>query len=442
MNASWLGTVMLVCWGVALLGGLGVHMLANFNGKRLEAYCRLRRRKDRFGEILDQHEQAAVAAQYLLLFSLVLGSLAAGAWFTTNGNFELQNGRLLGDVGGGTILLWVTGWLLLLTLAGLWLPRIVVHYASSLLLYHTWSFWKLLAVVAKPFLGAGDAFSWLGHRLTDEPDGEDSEEEILEDEIRTMVAAGQREGVFSDGVPEMIQGVMDLDEADVEEIMTPRSLVDALNIESSWREVLKMVADCGRTRIPVYEGNLDNVIGILYVKDLLSALADEDFEPGPTSLRSLLRKPWFVPPSKPVDQLLRVFLHNRNHMAIVVDEYQQFVGVVTIEDALEEIVGEITDELDTDEESDVVYDEETHQIEAEGKVPVESLSKLLGVELPESDDYDTVGGLVIHRLSKIPAQGTTVDVSGVRITVIKATRRMIQRVRLELIDAESLPSGA
>ncbi len=120
-------------------------------------------------------------------------------------------------------------------------------------------------------------------------------------------------------------------------------------------------------------------------------------------------------------------------MAIVLDEFQQTAGVVTIEDALEEIVGEIADELDIDEDSEIVYDEDTHQIEAEGKVPIESLSKLLGVELPESDDYDTVGGLVIHRLSAIPSEGTQVDVAGVRITVVRATRRKIQRVRLELI---------
>lgn len=434
MNATWLASLMLICWCVALIGGLGSHVLRNFNGRRLEAYCRLKRRNERFGEILDQHEQVALSAQYLLLFALVIGSMTAGVWFAAVANVELSEGEFLFDVSGAKLLGWVAGWLLLLTLAGLWLPRIVVHYSSSLFLYHTWWFWKLLEFVARPLAWAGEAFSWLGHRLSDEPEGEDSEEEILEDEIRTMVAAGQRDGMFAEGVSEMIQGVMDLDEADVEEIMTPQSMVDALDIESSWSDMLKMVADCGRTRIPVYQGDIDHIVGILYVKDLLSLLANDSFEPTGKTLRALLRKPWFIPPSKPVDQLLRVFLHNRNHMAIVVDEYQQFVGVVTIEDALEEIVGEITDELDIDEDSEIVYNEETHQIEAEGKVPIESLSKILGVELPESDDYDTVGGLVIHRLSMIPPAGTEVEVDGVKITVVKATHRVVQRVRLELVS--------
>jgi CBS domain containing-hemolysin-like protein len=257
-----------------------------------------------------------------------------------------------------------------------------------------------------------------------------------------MVAAGQRDGVFPAGVPEMIQGVMDLDESDVEEIMTPLSLVDAVDVELPWDQVIDIVTNCGRTRIPVYRSNLDNIVGILFVKDLLSILSEDVFQPKPDTLEKFLRKPWFIPASKSVAELLRIFLHNRNHMAIVVDDYQQVVGVVTIEDALEEIVGEIADELDVDEDSQIIYDEEHHRIEAEGKVQVESVGKLLGVDLPESDDYDTIGGLVIHRLSRIPTTGTVVEVDGVRITVLKATRRAVQRVRLELVDSSSGSAGS
>ena len=435
MSVSWLGMLMLVCWVLTLIGGMGVHVLEHFNGRKLEAYCRLRRKPQRFGEILDEYEQVAVAAQYVLLFGLVLGSLAAGAWFFSSGDVIHRDGRLWTEVGNLTILGWIVGWLVLLTLAGLWLPRLAVRYSSSFFLYHSWPFWKALAILTGPFLGLGDVFTWVGRRLTDDPEDDSYEEEMIEDEIRTMITAGQRDGLFSEGVPEMIQGVMDLDESDVQSIMTPRSLVDAVSLELPWEEVVQFVADCGRTRLPVYRDTLDNVVGILFVKDLLSALADPQFVPGPSSLEGMLRKPWFIPASKPVDELLRIFLHNRNHMAIVVDEYRQVVGVVTIEDALEEIVGEIADELDIDEDSELVYDEQTHCVEAEGKVPIESVGKLLGVELPESDDYDTIGGLVVHRLSEIPKAGTTVDIERVRITVLRATRRMVQRVQIQLIDS-------
>lgn len=444
MSVSWLGTVMCVCWVLTLVGGLGLHVLENFNGRKLEAYCRLKRLPQRFGEILDRQAQAIVGAQYVSLVGMVVGSLAAGAWFFSRSNVQHQNGFLFANLVPIQVLGWVTSWLVLLTLAGLWLPRIVVRYSSSLFLFHTWPLWNALSVLMTPFAGLGDVFSWLGQRLSDTPEDDDFEEEMLEDEIRTMVQAGQRDGVFSDGVPDMIQGVMQLDDVDVEEIMTPRSLVDALNIDEPWPQVVRFVADCGRTRLPVYRGSHDNVIGILFVKDLLSVLADPAENPGPETLESILRKPWFIPGSKPVDQLLQVFLHNRNHMAIVVDEYHQFMGVVTIEDALEQIVGEISDELDIDEDSEIVYDESTHQVEAEGKVPIESIEKLLGIELPESDDYDTVGGLIIHRLSEIPKPGIQVELNGVRITVLKATKRTVQRVRLEIIseDGSAAPAPA
>jgi putative hemolysin len=336
MSVSWIGTLMIGCWVVTLVGGLGVHVLEHFNGRKLEAYCRLHRKPQRFGEILDEYEQVAVASQYLLLFGLVTGSLAAGAWFFTTGEVVVLDGRLSSKASGSQIVGWVTSWLVLLTLAGLWMPRIVVRYSSSFFLFHSWPLWRCLALLARPFSGLGDVFTWLGQRLTDEPEDESFEEEMREDEIRTMITAGQREGMFSEGVPEMIQGVMDLDENDVQSIMTPRSLVDAINVNLPWDEAVKFVADCGRTRLPVYRGNLDNVIGILFVKDLLCILADRQDASVNLSIESILRKPWFIPDSKPVDELLRVFLHNRNHMAIVVDEYHQVVGVVTIEDALEE----------------------------------------------------------------------------------------------------------
>lgn len=436
---------MIVCWVLTLIGGTGVHVLEHFNGRKLEAYCRLRRKPQRFGEILDEYEQVAIAAQYLLLFGLVLGSLAAGAWFYTSGEVVHLDGRLWWDVSNFIILGWIVSWLVLVTLAGLWLPRIAVRYSSSFFLYHSWPFWKGLAVLTGPFLGLGDLFTWVGHRLTDEPEDDSYEEEMIEDEIRTMITAGQRDGVFSEGVPEMIQGIMDLDENDVQSIMTPRSMVDAVSLDLPWEEVVQFVAACGRTRLPVYRGNLDNVVGLLFVKDLLSALADPNFAADSDSLEGILRKPWLIPESKPVDELLRIFLHNRNHMAIVVDEYRQVVGVVTIEDALEEIVGEIADEFDIDEDSELVYNEQTHCVEAEGKVPIESVGKLLGVDLPESDDYDTIGGLLVHRLSEIPKPGTTVDIEPVRITVLRATKRVVQRVQIQLInstDDAPLPVGS
>ncbi len=459
MSISWLGTMMVVCWVLTLVGGLGVHVLGNFDGRKLEAYCRLRRRPNLFGEVLDNYDSAAVSAQYLLHFGLVLGSLAAGAWFYNFGNVEIRAGKLTSAVDSLTIAGWVVGWLFLLTLAGLWIPRVLVRDSSSLFIYHSWPLWRGLNVLTQPIAGLGDVFAWIGHRLNDNPDETESEEEMLEDEIRTIVAAGHRDGVFSSSMQGMIQGVMELNEADVEKIMTPRGSIDAIDISAPWETVVEQVVKFGRTRLPVYRDNFDNIIGVLFVKDLLNGLSatnhystqrDHDL-PRPMhvahlanggverveksfDLESVLRKAWFIPKTRRVDELLQMFLHNRNHMAIVIDDYQQVAGVVTIEDALEEIVGEIADELDLEEDSGLYYDEKTHRVEADGKVQIEEIEKLLGVDLPKSDDYDTIGGLIIQRLSEIPTVGTEVETESLRITVLKASKRMIQRVRIEIIQ--------
>lgn len=419
---------------LALVGGLGMHVIENYNGRRLEAYCRLKRNSHVFGEILDGQETAFTASNYALLCGLVIGSLAAGGWFSVKAGLVEQAAVIQSQVAWPTLVSWAVSWLMINVLASLWLPRVIVREGSSLFLYHTWPFWRALSMAASPMVVSGKIFSWLGQRLSNVPIEEDIEEELLQDEIRTMVQAAQRDGVVSDDIPDMIHGVMQLNDIEVEEIMTPRSMVDAIHIDQPWEEVLRQVVDCRRTRIPVYQNSMDNIVGVLFVKDLLVELAKPNPRDFSKNLESILRKPWFVPSKKTVDELLRVFLHNRNHMAIVVDEYQQMIGVVTIEDALEEIVGEIADELDLEEDSQIVYDPETHQVEAEGKVPIASIGKLLGVELPESDDYDTIGGLVVHRLSEIPSQGTQVEVGRLRVTVIKATKRVVQRVRIEVID--------
>jgi CBS domain containing-hemolysin-like protein len=152
-----------------------------------------------------------------------------------------------------------------------------------------------------------------------------------------------------------------------------------------------------------------------------------------TRLQSLLREPWFVPKTKAVDELLREFRRTRSHMAIVVDEYRATAGVVTIEDALEEIVGEIVDESDKDEDVDLVQVDES-TVEADGRVQIDELNELFGLKLPKSDEFDTIGGFLVHQLRKIPKPGEVVTWTQIRMTVLKANRRRVERVRLELLE--------
>jgi CBS domain containing-hemolysin-like protein len=400
------------------VGGMGSELLYNYAGRSLEAYCRLKHRRERYGAVLDYSEDAARGSEYLR----VIGNVVFLAYGTTG--LVLRLGQ---PFTGVQLVLWALLAAALVMLTHLWLPSALTRFASSPLLYHTWPFWRGLSVAAVPLSAPGTVLEHLTRRLTGNGHHEEDEEDILHDEIRKKVAAGSREGYFGKGVREMIQGVLDLHDDTVGHIMTPRSDVDAIPLGMPWPEVMKFVTEVGRTRLPVYEGTLDNIVGILYVKDLLPQVTLGHLPD--TELVDLLRKPWNVPIDRSVESLLREFLHSRSHMAIVLDEFRQTAGVVTIEDALEEIVGEIVDESDEDEEIELRWiDEDT--AEAAGRVMIDQLNDRLGWDLPESEDYETVAGYVLHHTGQIPADGQELTIGSVTVQILKASNRQIERLRL------------
>lgn len=413
------------------LGATGAKVAYEFSRHDLECYCRRRNQAALFDEILAQHEDVGVAAEslqllgtVLLVFSVVHGGNSA-VWGSTSGGWEW-----VGLVGG----LFVG--LLALTV---WVPWAIVHVASAPFLYHTWRGWVLLAYLCWPLALVARLVHVAAHRLAGRHDQtEEDQEEALEDEIRAIVSAGLRDGLLEAETREMIEGVMDLGDVHVAEIMTPRSDIDALDINLEWSETLRFVVDVGRTRIPVYQDKLDNVIGILFVKDLLPELARDCPMTSPISLRDLLREPWFVPESKAVNDLLREFRRTRSHMAIVVDEYRAVTGVVTIEDALEEIVGEIADESDSEEDIELIRLDDT-TLEVDGRVHIEELNEQFGLMFPQAEDFDTIAGFVVHELGRIPRPGEVIDVHPVRMTVLKATPRRVERVRLEWLPQPETP---
>ncbi len=331
----WLAVASMAVTGLA---AIGTKVLSEFSRHDLEMFCRRKNRRKMFDEVLERHEDFAVAAETLQVIGSVVVVLLMVHWLCPEeglGSFET---RPVGTVAATTIVL-----LLVLTT---WIPWAVVRVWSAPFLYHTWPFWILVAWIMWPLTLGERLVEVVVRRLAGHEESEEDEEEAFEDEIRTIVTAGLRDGLLEADAREMIEGVIELGDVEVAEIMTPRSEVDALNVEASWQEMLTQIAESGRTRMPVYEGSLDNVLGILFVKDLLAELCRQPQDP-PDDIRKLLRKPWLVPESKRVDDLLREFRRTRSHMAIVVDEYRAVAGVVTIEDALEEIVGEIADESDT-----------------------------------------------------------------------------------------------
>lgn len=232
---------------------------------------------------------------------------------------------------------------------------------------------------------------------------------------------------------DMLRGVYSLADTTVADVMTPRLDVVAVDIEASWGELLEEVRRGEHARIPAYRSSLDDVIGVLYAKDLVAAAAGA--APVPDPWQELIRPAYYVPESKPLAEQLRDFQRGPAHIAIVVDEFGGTSGLITLEDALEEIVGEIHDEYDVDEEPPIEKEGDA-KFWVDGRVTLDELSRLLGVSI-ERDDVSTVGGLVYSTLGRVPRPGEELRIDGYRVVVEQVARRRVRRVYFErLEDAE------
>ena len=424
MSPDLLLTAAAASWATAGLASIGSKVLLEFLHHELEEYCERRDDLGRFDDILDHHEEVSMGVESLRVAAVSLAVLFGVGWLSS------------GDAAGGLSLTQQWPQLMIgavLLIAGVvWIPLAVVKHWSAPVLYHTWRWQRAAGRLLWPVSLGAKFTAALLLRLSGRPVEVQSEEEAFEDEVRSIVTEGLREGHLQADAREMIEGVMELGDADVADIMTPRSALDAVDVDSPWDEVVAFVVECGRTRIPVFEGKLDRVLGILYAKDVLPELAKTPSRP----LRALLREPWFVPQSKKVDQLLREFLRTHNHLAIVVDEYDAVCGVVTMEDALEEIVGEITDEYDEEDEAAVVTLNQ-HSAEVLGRAHMDEVNEQLGLKLPDDEEYDTIGGFILSRLGRLPHRQEEVQFGSVRITVLEVGRRRIERVRLDICDGAS-----
>jgi len=253
-----------------------------------------------------------------------------------------------------------------------------------------------------------------------------NEAQITAEELRLIVERGGEQGVLEAEEEQMINSIIELGERRLHEVMIPRIAIVSLPASATLDEAIDKVVDEGHSRIPVYEESIDEVVGILYAKDLLPILK-AGTGPRPM-LRSLLRTPVFVPESMTIDDLLHEFQRRKVHIAIVLDEYGGTAGLLTIEDLLEEIVGEIQDEYDTEEPMVVRISDDEARVD--GRADVDDLAELfdttLGLE--DEDEYDTVGGLIYHRIGGVPSPGDVVDVDGLQLTVETTDGRRVGKV--------------
>ncbi|MGB4004883.1 MAG: hemolysin family protein [Halanaerobiales bacterium] len=250
------------------------------------------------------------------------------------------------------------------------------------------------------------------------------EEMVTEEEIRMLVDVGEEKGAIDENEREMINNIFEFDNKEVCDIMTHRTEIVGIPITASIKEIMDIVKEAKFTRYPVYEENIDDIIGILNIKDFIQLTEDRnDF-----CLKNIIRQPYFVPSSKKADELFRELQSTKTHMAVVIDEYGGTAGIVTIEDLLEEIVGNIFDEYDEEEKEFEKLDENTFIIS--GVTSLDRVTEVLDVDLPV-DDYDTLSGFIIGQLGRIPEEGETPEVEFEEIVfkVEKVEEKRIARVK-------------
>ena len=317
------------------------------------------------------------------------------------------------------------------------IPHAWAHHAGAKVLAVTAPILMVLRTALLPLVWIMRAFDVPIRRLAGIPDPENGDgrdnggrngsarEMAVKAEILHVASEAQAEGAVDAAEMEMIESVIEFGDQRAGEIMTPRTDMITLPIGTDGAHVRQTVVQAGHTRIPVYDGDVDHIVGVLHAKDLLNV-------PDPTQidLRRVMRKPFFIPETKLLDELLREFKARKSHMAVVLDEYGGTAGLVTVEDLIEEIVGDIADEYDQPESVLMTRLDET-AVEVDGRMYIDDLNDALDLTVPEEEDYDTVAGFVSAELGAIGQEGQSLTACGAVFTVLVADDRKITRLRVE-----------
>ena len=408
----------LLLLGIASMAAVQARAARGAPRHRVHELCRDRGVPELADEIVDGSEPVAFIAATIVVVAATAATLVAAHSL----DLQLVPGRIRLPV----MLLWMgIVWFLLVAA-----PMLLARTVGPRILVAIWPIWRPLVAAVKPFVVG---VAWLANLLSGAfgRRGGESDEPTVEEEVRQVVADALRDGRLEGAARDMIEGVMDLRDARVAQIMTPRTSMVTLPVHAAWSEVLAVATESAHTRMPVWDRSPDDVIGILHSRELLTHLAAAagGGAAAPPEMRPLLRPPYFVPESMSVQHLLREFQRTHTHMAVVTDEFGGVSGVVTIEDALEEIVGEIADEHD-EAFSDGLRQISEGVCEAMANVRLENLARATGLDLPMEADYESVGGFVFHHLGRIPVAGEHFESHGGRWEVLAATRNRVDRVRV------------
>ena len=310
------------------------------------------------------------------------------------------------------------------------IPQAWAKYSGEKFLsrsYKILAFFTFLSIPALHIFKLYDSFIRRLAGVTESTPQEQHEEK--QEEFLTDLEQHRTEGALDEEEQEMIENVLELSNSTAVEIMTPRTDIVAVEVNSDLQKILDTITEAGHTRVPVFEENIDNIVGFIYAKDLLSQIGKrpEDFK-----LSEKMREPYFVPETKPLRSLLHEFQNQKLHIAVVLDEYGGTAGIVTLEDILEELVGEIADEYEDSPTSPAKkLDDDT--IEADARTSVYDLNDEFELNLPEDEDYETIGGFVFSQLGYIPKAGEILDYHNMKIEITAAEARKIKRIKIHKI---------
>lgn len=409
-DVGWSIVLLCILTPVSLFFGLNTLALRSFSRLKLQDSFRKAGKESRIDEFLANAEMLTITCGLMrvitntaIIFLLV---------------FLLQRHHLV-----LTFILAVC----IIELFTLIIPHAWAKYTGEEILPKTYPFLKFVLFVVKPLLVFFQLHDKFVGRLAGVQDADPEQaQDQRQEEILSLVEQGRIEGVVDEEEMEMIENVLELDETTAEEIMTPRTDLIAINIKDDLHIILETIRDKGHSRIPVYEETVDNIIGLIYAKDLLTEIGKDltTFD-----LKNKIREAYFVPESKPLRDLLHEFQDQKLHIAVVLDEYGGTAGIVTIEDILEELVGEITDEFEkTPTEPFKQIDDLTFEVDA--RMYIDEANDKLDIKLPENEDYDTIGGFVFSHLGYIPKVGESFDYENLTVKVAAAGPRVVKKLKI------------
>lgn len=284
----------------------------------------------------------------------------------------------------------------------------------------------VVSILAKPFIKILSLSTSIILRITGNA-SEDIEEKVSEEEIRALIYQSKEDGCIEYEEQQMIDGVFEFNDRTAKEIMTHRKDTFMINIEDDIKDILDKIEELNYSRVPVYEESIDNIIGILYIRDLLAEARKVGFQN--MELRNILHTPYFVPESKKTNELFKSFKEKKNHMAVLINEYGGFSGIVTMEDLIEEIMGDICDEYDVEEVTIRQINKRTFI--AKGSVPIHELNQRLEIQLPLGE-YDTLSGYLVQLIGEIPSEYLDIEVEHMKFKIMQIDNNRIEQVQIEL----------